>query len=156
MKFRTGFVTNSSSSSYLIVLDSIPKSPETLCQMVFGEGSDSNEDQLRMCQLFMHCLSRNQIEDIAELIDTYILPEDLVATPPLPVTLSQARKLISKQVTEIINERLETEIKYLENKLGSSLNNKYLFKYSFYDDGQEPEDMPVIEALPHVFLGRDS
>ncbi|MFW6272868.1 MAG: hypothetical protein ACOC2U_03715, partial [bacterium] len=81
MKIRNGFLSNSSSSSFILRLDSIPTSPEELKEMIFGKDApefvnhwgDEIFSTDRLCDIVYSDItdSLNDSEDIFENVSIH-------------------------------------------------------------------------------------
>jgi hypothetical protein len=122
MKIRTGFVSNSSSSSFILILDTLPKSVEELIGMLdFENASRKFTQEQYASEVFKDIIEAEEPDDeeIHDLLENLVFVENLQEY--YSVVKGEDRTLLDQKIEKIVNSKVESF------KIFSSLEHGCLF-----------------------------
>jgi len=165
MKHRQGFVSNSSSSSFIVGFDKVPESAEELHTMMFPEGEHT-------IQPYDHSASSTQVaetvfEDMTDQLKFKTARKALIAdlsciyTNEIRTNWRGLERQYKSEGMDLYDmwEKIEDDLKPLrmsliENFL-STVEDKILFRFEYGDDdsyGALLEHGDIFRNLPHFKL----
>jgi hypothetical protein len=169
MKIRMGFVTNSSSSSFIVAFDKVPNSWQEVLEMLFDADKATvseyglSMDNKQVAQIVFEDISKQTPNNLEELKETFHGFDDGIENYKDYKELERKRwDNSSQKEQDELYEKLETlysefeEIhfkKFLEKNKG-----KQLYSFSYSDSkgtqGTLMEHAGIFENLPHVRISR--
>jgi len=172
MRVRRGLVSNSSSSSFLVLFPKKPESVAEIQEMLFGktkyfcgwpvEGiaaivfrATQDKDNTSASAIFC------EVEDI----DPYAIEEDLFLSErkgvrpsdysnSLDVMISKVRNEVVKDYNASISKTLEGYVRGLAGRLSGVVGGGFLCRFEFSDNDGDPyshmEHRDLFHNLPHI------
>ncbi len=163
MKVRMGFVSNSSSSSFVIALkpEEVPSGPCETSELLFGDKNyacdigwhDTPVSSYHVASKFFNDLQGSfpiDISVLTELIryswETYEKAEEQIGKKPKDMEDETYRKKLKKKIEEVTRQLVK------EFVIREDVENKLLFHLEYSDDtplGEVMEHGNVFRNLPH-------
>jgi len=151
MKVRTGFVSNSSSSSFLVAFKKVPKNAEELQQLMFGVDEsigycDSTLSIKTAAEIVFHDMEDQKYPTVSDMMKE--IQGGLVGHYGKSPNWSDD-KAIEKWESKLIKIDIVTLREFLIANKGSRI---FIFKYSDNDRGNNcvMEHGEVFRKLPHL------
>jgi hypothetical protein len=170
MKIRMGFVTNSSSSSFIVAFDKVPNSWEEVLEMLFdADKATVSEYDLSMgtkevAQIVFEDISKQTPNNLKELKETFHGFDDGLEKYKNYTKLEEKRwefPFGSEEYNKLYDElnALSDEFEEIHFKKFLKKNKDkqlYIFSYSDNDgtQGTLMEHAGIFENLPHVRISR--
>lgn len=169
MKIRMGFVTNSSSSSFIVAFDKVPNNWEEVLEMLFGSDKETVEEYglsmetKEVAQRVFDDISKQTPNNLKELKETFHgfddgiekyknykkLEKQLWGSPT-----SEERHKIYDELKVLLDEFEEIHFKKFLDKN----KDKQLYSFSYSDNdgtqGTLMEHAGIFDNLPHVRISR--
>lgn len=160
MKFRNGFVSNSSSSSFIVAFPRIPLNEESVREMMF----DSDDRKEITLEYYDHVMTIEQIASrvFSDIQDSSIIPineeaiysafEEDYAIDYFDDYQRATTDEERNKIREDADKQNEIESKKNAKKFLEDTKGQFVYEFEYHDDSNEAllEHGDIFRNLPHI------